>query len=77
MVVIVEPGIGQNFGLITIDHTQSHASLQPQGFDTLDHIGNVAHVFLLGRAPGGTHTEASCTTGLGSLGFLDHLLHFH
>jgi len=74
VVVVVEAGILQLFGLAVLEHAQGDAGLQTQGLDGGNHFGDLVQVLVLRTAPGGAHAEAGCAPVLGGLGGLEHVI---
>ncbi|MNZ55075.1 hypothetical protein D3C78_729930 [compost metagenome] len=77
MVVVVEAGLGQRFGLLLIQATEGHAGFQAHGFHAFDHLQHVRHVLGRRMLPRRAHAEAGRTDGLGASGLFEDLLHFH
>ncbi|MNM42786.1 hypothetical protein D3C81_536320 [compost metagenome] len=77
VVVVVEAGLGQRFGLLLIQATEGHAGFQTHGLHAFDHFQHVRHV--LGRRvlPRRAHAEAGRADGLGTSGLFEDLLHLH
>ncbi|VVN49539.1 hypothetical protein PS639_06484 [Pseudomonas fluorescens] len=77
VVVVVEAGLGQRFGLVLIQATEGHAGFQAHGFHAFDHFQHVRHVFGRRMFPRRAHAETGRTDGLGASGLFEDLLHFH
>ena len=77
MVVVVEPGIAQPFGLARLQQAQRRAGLQPQRLDAADHR-NDRHEVALGRpAPCSPHAEPGGAGGLGLACCRQHRVQVH
>ncbi|MCY1395526.1 hypothetical protein D9M71_104710 [compost metagenome] len=77
VVVVVEAGLGQRFGLLLIQATEGHAGFQAHGFHAFDHLQHVRHVLGRRMLPRRAHAEAGRTDGLGASGLFEDLLHLH
>ena len=77
MVVVVQAGLGQGFGLVLVEATEGHAGFQAHGLHAFDHFQHVGHVFGRRMFPCRAHAETRRTDGLGTSGLLEDLLHLH
>ena len=65
VIVVIEAGGFQLFGLAFFQHAQRAACLQPQRFDFAHHIQYRIEIALLRPAPRRTHTKSRRAIGLG------------
>ncbi len=77
MIVVIEPGRFQRFGLAVIQHAQRDAGFQPFGLHGFDHGGNFGDIAILQAAPGRSHAEPVRAIFLGSARGGDHLIERH
>ncbi len=77
MVVVIETGRLQLFGLFRRDHSQGRAGLQAGGPHFADHLGDDGEVLCLGRAISGAHAEPGRTRIPGALRAFTDRGHLH
>ncbi len=77
VIVIVEAGVFQPFGLLGLEHAERHAGLHPECAHALDHLTNAIKIAILWRAPSRAHAKASRAGGLRGAGFGQHGLDAH
>ena len=77
MVVVIQPCLGQHFGLPRRQHAQRHAGFEAHRAHALHDLDNRGHVAVLGIAPGRAHAEALRSGILGPRRRLQHFAHVH
>ncbi len=77
VVVVVQTGLLELFGLALAQHAERDAGLQAERLDRADHLGHGLQVVRLGATPGGAHAEALGAACLGGAGGGQHLVQRH
>ena len=77
VVVVIQTGFFQFFGLAVLQHAQRDAGFHAQRFDFADHVRDDFQFLLFRAAPGRAHAETGGTGCLGLFRRFQHLFDFH